>query len=57
VVEVADDGMGGADPDGPGLAGLADRAEILDGRLTVESPAGGPTKVRAEVPWEGRDGG
>ena len=51
VVEVADDGMGGADPDGPGLA------EILDGRLTVESPAGGPTTVRAEVPWEGRDGG
>jgi len=57
VVEVADDGKGAADPDGPGLAGLADRAEVLDGHLTVESPASGPTTVRAELPWEGRDGG
>ncbi len=51
AVEVVDDGRGGADPSGTGLAGLADRASVLDGRLTVESPAGGPTRVRAELPW------
>ena len=51
VVEVEDDGGGGADPAGTGLAGLADRAVVLDGRLTVESPSGGPTRVRAELPW------
>ena len=54
VVEVEDDGRGGADPAGPGLAGLADRAVVLDGRLTVESPLGGPTRVRAELPWGSR---
>ena len=51
VVEVVDDGKGGADPAGTGLRGLADRAVVLDGRLTVRSPAGGPTRVRAELPW------
>jgi signal transduction histidine kinase len=51
VVEVADDGVGGALPDaGTGLAGLTDRAAALDGRLTVASPPGGPTTVRAELP-------
>jgi signal transduction histidine kinase len=51
VVEVVDDGKGGADPEaGTGLAGLADRLVALDGRLLVESPAGGPTYVRAELP-------
>ena len=61
VAEVEDDGGGGADPAGAGLAGLAARAAALDGRLTVESPAGGPTRVRAELPWGNpigdRDGG
>ena len=50
VVEVVDDGDGGADPTGPGLTGLRQRAEALDGTLRVESPAGGPTTVRAELP-------
>ena len=51
VVEVADDGAGGADPArGSGLRGLADRVAAIDGRLTVTSPAGGPTVVRAELP-------
>jgi signal transduction histidine kinase len=51
VVEVTDDGKGGADPEsGTGFAGLADRLAALDGRLFVESPAGGPTRVRAELP-------
>jgi signal transduction histidine kinase len=57
VVEVVDDGEGGADPEvGTGLAGLADRLAALDGRLFVESPAGGPTRVRAELPLGAPDG-
>jgi signal transduction histidine kinase len=51
VVEVGDDGVGGADPaGGTGLAGLADRAAALDGHLEVTSPPGGPTLVHAELP-------
>ena len=49
-VEITDDGKGGADPTGSGLAGLRRRVEALDGTLTVESPAGGPTTIRAELP-------
>jgi signal transduction histidine kinase len=51
VVEVSDDGIGGADTErGTGLRGLADRVEALDGRLMIWSPAGGGTRVRAEIP-------
>ncbi len=50
TVEVADDGKGGADTTGSGLAGLRRRVEALDGTLRVASPAGGPTLVRAEMP-------
>jgi signal transduction histidine kinase len=51
VVAVSDDGAGGADPGaGRGLAGLADRAAAAGGRLSVSSPPGGPTTVRAELP-------
>jgi signal transduction histidine kinase len=51
VVEVADDGLGGADPArGSGLHGLADRVEALGGTLVVESPAGLGTRLRAEIP-------
>ncbi|WP_252374969.1 MULTISPECIES: sensor histidine kinase [unclassified Nonomuraea] len=51
VVEVRDDGVGGADPaQGTGLTGLADRLAVVDGRLSVSSPAGGPTLVRVEIP-------
>src|SRR3712207_9308842 len=51
AIEVADDGVGGADPErGTGLAGLRDRMAALDGRLLVSSPAGGPTWIRAELP-------
>ncbi|UJB39761.1 sensor histidine kinase [Streptomyces sp. A1-5] len=49
-VSVRDDGCGGADPAGPGLAGLARRIRALDGHLSVESPTGGPTRVVAELP-------
>ena len=50
VVEIADDGPGGADPDGGGLTGLRHRVEALDGTLTVTSPPGGGTTIRAELP-------
>jgi signal transduction histidine kinase len=51
VVEVIDDGCGGADTDsGSGLRGLADRVEAEGGRLLVWSPRGGGTRVRAELP-------
>jgi signal transduction histidine kinase len=50
AVAVHDDGAGGADFDGSGLIGLRRRVEALDGTLSVESPAGGPTTVRAELP-------
>jgi signal transduction histidine kinase len=57
VVEVEDDGRGGADPSGTGLTGLANRALVLDGRLMIESPTGGPTRVRAELPRGNQSGG
>jgi len=50
-VTVADDGIGGADPAlGSGLRGLADRIAALDGRLDVESPEAGGTRISAEIP-------
>ncbi|MDT7580546.1 MAG: hypothetical protein QOK35_1810, partial [Pseudonocardiales bacterium] len=53
VIEIADDGIGGADPAaGSGLRGLADRVEALGGRLRVSSPPDGGTVVTAELPWE-----
>jgi signal transduction histidine kinase len=54
-MEVADDGVGGADvAKGSGLRGLIDRVEAVGGRLKVESPPGGGTVVRAEVPFDGQ---
>ena len=51
VVRVADNGVGGADSgQGSGLRGLADRLEALDGRLRVESPPHGGTRIEAEIP-------
>jgi signal transduction histidine kinase len=50
TLRVADDGCGGADPDGTGLRGIADRAEALGGRLTVSARDGGGTTVTAEMP-------
>ena len=51
VVEVVDDGIGGADTEqGSGLRGLADRVEALGGRLQVWTPHGRGTRVRAELP-------
>ncbi|MFI7597264.1 sensor histidine kinase [Actinoplanes sp. NPDC049681] len=50
VLAVEDDGTGGADPDGPGLSGLTHRIAVVDGRMRVRSPAGGPTRVEIELP-------
>ena len=47
---VTDDGVGGANPDGPGLSGLARRIAVVDGRMLVHSPTGGPTRVEIELP-------
>jgi PAS domain S-box-containing protein len=52
-VQVRDNGVGGARPDGSGLVGLADRLAVLDGQLRVESPADGGTLVAAEIPLSG----
>jgi signal transduction histidine kinase len=49
-VEIKDDGIGGANPDGSGLMGLRQRVEALDGTLHVTSPPGGPTTIYAELP-------
>lgn len=50
VVDVRDDGVGGADPTGSGLRGLRARVEALDGTFEVISPVGGPTVVRGALP-------
>jgi signal transduction histidine kinase len=51
MVEVADDGVGGADPEnGSGLRGLADRIAVLEGRLEIDSERGRGTTIRAQIP-------
>jgi signal transduction histidine kinase len=51
IVDVDDDGVGGADPaGGSGLRGLSDRVHALDGTLRIESPRGGGTHIHAELP-------
>jgi signal transduction histidine kinase len=50
IIEVADDGVGGADPQGPGIRGLADRVETLGGTLTVASVPGRGTRLTAVIP-------
>ncbi len=56
LIQVADDGRGGAATDGTGtgLAGLAERLGAVDGVLVVDSPAGSGTTVTAELPWRTR---
>jgi signal transduction histidine kinase len=54
IVDVTDDGVGGADlARGSGLRGLADRVAALDGTLSLESPVGGGTRLHAEIPCGG----
>jgi signal transduction histidine kinase len=53
LVDVADDGVGGADvAGGTGLRGLHDRVAAVDGELTIESPPGAGTRLRARIPTE-----
>ncbi|GAA3298218.1 sensor histidine kinase [Streptomyces cinereospinus] len=56
MLQVVDDGAGGAEAGAAGssgLAGLAERLDAVDGILVVDSPVGGPTRVTAELPWRG----
>ncbi|MCP2362601.1 signal transduction histidine kinase [Nonomuraea thailandensis] len=50
LVRVTDDGVGGARADGRGLSGPARRVAAHDGRFDLDSPAGGPTTLRVELP-------
>jgi signal transduction histidine kinase len=50
LIEVRDDGIGGARADGAGLVGLADRLAAVEGRLELDSPADGGTRVAAVIP-------
>ena len=57
LIQVWDDGRGGASLDGgTGMSGLADRLGAVDGLFVIDSPAGGPTVITAELPWRDRDG-
>ena len=53
-LDVRDDGVGGARSEGTGLTGLRDRVDALGGRLRVESPRGGGTRIAATLPLQGR---
>jgi signal transduction histidine kinase len=55
VVEVSDDGTGGADAAGAGLTGLRDRVDTAGGSLTISSPPGTGTTVRARLPAQPRE--
>jgi signal transduction histidine kinase len=50
LITISDDGVGGADPTGAGLTGMAGRITAVDGRLSIDSPAGGPTTITARLP-------
>ena len=53
VIEITDNGCGGADPArGTGVTGLADRVAVAGGRMLLSSPPGGPTLLRAELPCD-----
>jgi signal transduction histidine kinase len=57
LVEVADDGVGGVDVTaGSGLRGLEDRLAAVDGRLVIDSPPGGGTRLRARIPVAAENG-
>lgn len=58
LVEVADDGIGGVNPEaGSGLRGLTDRIDALDGSLDVESEPGMGTRIRVRIPLASANGG
>ncbi|HEY4463651.1 MAG TPA: sensor histidine kinase, partial [Streptosporangiaceae bacterium] len=49
-MDIADDGVGGADPAGSGLANIADRVSALNGTTTVDSPPGNGTRIVVSIP-------
>jgi signal transduction histidine kinase len=51
-MEIADDGVGGAAPDGHGLANIVDRVRALDGDVTIDSPPGRGTRLVVRIPCE-----
>jgi signal transduction histidine kinase len=51
-MEIADDGIGGATPDGHGLANIMDRVSALDGNVTIDSPPGRGTRLVVRIPCE-----
>jgi signal transduction histidine kinase len=51
-MEIADDGVGGATPDGHGLANIVDRVSALDGNVTIDSPPGRGTRLVLRIPCE-----
>jgi signal transduction histidine kinase len=53
LIEVEDDGRGGASPDGSGIVGIRDRVEALDGTLALSSPPRGGTLLRVALPCDG----
>jgi signal transduction histidine kinase len=53
AVHVRDDGIGGAQPAGSGLVGLADRLAAIDGELRIESPGHRGTLIAAAIPLSG----
>jgi signal transduction histidine kinase len=53
-IDVCDDGVGGARPDGSGLLGLRDRVVTLGGDLEVDSPPGGGTRIAVTLPLSAR---
>jgi signal transduction histidine kinase len=54
TLEVRDDGVGGANPDGHGLMGIADRVDALGGQLRIESTDGDGTVLAAQLPLSTR---
>jgi signal transduction histidine kinase len=50
TMEIADDGVGGAAPDGHGLGGISDRVSALDGEVSIDSPPGQGTRVEVRIP-------
>ncbi|MFE6779513.1 sensor histidine kinase [Streptomyces sp. NPDC057702] len=54
LLQVWDNGVGGADTSGGGLAGLAERLGSVDGLFVIDSPPDGPTTITAELPWRDR---
>ncbi|MBB5938102.1 sensor histidine kinase [Streptomyces zagrosensis] len=55
LIQVGDNGVGGADTSGGGLAGLSERLGSVDGLFVIDSPPGGPTTITAELPWRDRE--